>query len=119
MAAEGEQCMSILTFGSNQENSQVHKFVKVGLTQRNGESQQLTLFAIPTICEPLASQPIAFCQNSYKHLSGLDLADSSDGQSHLEVNILIGSDHYWDLITGKTHQGTCEPVAIERKLEWV
>ena len=81
LVPEGEQCMSIMTFGSNKEKSQVCEFVKVGLTLRDGDSQQLTLLAVPMICEPLASQPIAFCQNNYEHLSGLDLADSSDGHS--------------------------------------
>ena len=71
------------------------------------------------ICEPLASQPIAFCQNNYEHLSGLDLADSSDGHSRLEVDILVGSDQYWDLITGRTRHGVSGPVAIDTRLEWV
>ena len=92
------------------------KFVKVGLTLRDGETQELTLFAVPMICEPLASQPTAFCQNNYEHLSGLDLADSSDGRSRLEVDILIGSDQYWNIITGETRRGTSGPVAIGTRL---
>lgn len=47
LATEGEQCMSIMTFGSNEEKPQVCKFVKVRLTLRGGETQQLTLFAVP------------------------------------------------------------------------
>ena len=35
LAPEGEQCMSIMTFGSDKEKPQVCKFVKVGLTLRN------------------------------------------------------------------------------------
>ena len=69
LVPDGEQCMSIMTFGSNKEKPQVCEFVKVGLTLRDGDSQQLTLLAVPMICEPLASQPIAFCQNNYEHLS--------------------------------------------------
>ena len=103
LAPEGEQCMSIMTFGSNEKKQQVYKF-KVGFILRGGETQQLTLLAVP-IYEPLASQPIAFCQSSYKHLSGLDLADSSDRSSQPEVDFLVGSDQYWDLITGRTHSG--------------
>ena len=106
LVPEGEQCVSIMTFGCNEEKPQVCKFVKVGLTLRDGETQQLTLLAIPMICEPLASQPIAFCQNIYEHLSGL--ADSSDGHSRLEVDILVGSDQYWDLITGKKRCGAMQ-----------
>ena len=50
---------------------------------------------------------------------GLDLADSSDGCSRLEVDILVGSDQYWDLITGKTRRGASGPVAINTRLGWV
>lgn len=119
MVPKGEQCVSIMTFGSYEEKSQVCEFVKVGLTLQDGDSQQLTLLAVPMICEPLASQPIAFCQNNYEHLSGLDLADSSDGHSRLEVDILVGSDQYWDLITGRTRRGASGPVAIDTRLGWV
>ena len=119
LATAGEQCMSIMTFGSSEEKPQVCKFVKIGLTLRCGEAQQLTLFTVPTICEPLSSQPISFCQSNYKHLSGLDLADTADGSCRLEVDILVGSDQYWDLITGRTHRGESGPVAIETKLGWV
>ena len=119
LAPEGEQCMSIMTFGSNVEKSQVCTVVKVGLKLRDGETQELTLFAVPMICEPLASQPTAFCQNNYEHLSGLDLADPSDGNSRLEVDILIGSDQYWNIITGETRRGNSGPVAIDTRLGWV
>lgn len=71
------------------------------------------------ICEPLASQTITFCQNNYENLFGLDLADSSDGHSRLEVDILVGSDRYWDLTTGKTRRGASGPVAIDTRLGWV
>ena len=47
LVPEGEQCMLIMTFGSNEEKPQVCEFVKVGLTLRDGETQQLTLLAIP------------------------------------------------------------------------
>ena len=113
---ESEQCVSIMTFGSDEEKPQVCKFVKVWLTLRDGETQQLNLFAVPMICEPLASQPIAFCQNNYDHLSRLDLADSSDGWSRLEVDVLVGSDQYWNLMTGKTRRGASGPVAIDTRL---
>ena len=33
---EGEQCVSIMTFGSNEKKPQVCEFVNVGLTLRDG-----------------------------------------------------------------------------------
>ena len=116
---KGEQTMSITTFGSREERPQVCKVVTVGLMLRDGEVKLLTLFSVPMICKPLASQPIAFCQESHEHLVGLDLADCSDGHTQLEVDVLVGSDQYWELITGETRRGASGPVAIDTRLGWV
>ena len=37
----------------------------------------------------------------------------------LEIDILIGSDQYWELVTGETRHGDSGPVAICTKLGWV
>ena len=76
------------------------------------------LFSVPSICEPLACQPINLCVE-FDHLSQLQLADSSDSEARMEVDILIGSDYYWELTTGRTRRGKSGPVAIYTKLGWV
>ena len=52
-------------------------------------------------------------------MSGLDLADSSDGKDCLEVGILIGVDQYWKIVTGKVVKGIAGPTAIETAFGWV
>ena len=47
---------------------------------------------ILTICGPLVGQPIAACVKQYPHLLTLELADSS---SRMPIDLLIGSDYYW------------------------
>jgi len=79
----------------------------------------LSLYVVPVICEPLVSQPIATCVSESHHLSSLDLADYSDGETSLEVDMLVGSDFYWDLVTGGVSRGIQGPVAIHTKLSWV
>ena len=78
----------------------------------------LSLYVVPVICEPLVSQPISACANEYQHLAALDLADYSDRSSCLEVD-LIGSDFYWELVTGGVRRGSKGPIAIHTKLGWV
>jgi len=51
--------------------------------------------------------------------ASLDLADYSDGEASLEVDVLIGSDYYWHLIMGGVSRGVHGPVAIHTKLGWV
>ena len=70
----------------------------------------VTLFSVPTICELLMSHPLVDCRGTYTHLTGLELADDSGEDQSLCVDILIGSDHYWDLITGRLQRGADGPV---------
>ena len=39
--------------------------------------------------------------------------------SNLEVDVLIGSDHYWDVVTGAICKSNGGPTAIHTKLGWV
>lgn len=116
LTSEDEKSLTIMTFGSKREQTRVCNLVRLGLITKDETSKQLTLFTIPTICEPIAGQPISICCNDFDHLAGMDLADYSDGDESLEVDILIGSDQYWELVTGETRRGNSGPVAICTKL---
>lgn len=52
---EGTQPMTILTFSSSQEHSQVCNYVRLGFELKNGQTKQLLLYSVPFICEPLTS----------------------------------------------------------------
>ena len=116
---EGEQCMSVATFGSHNASPQAYEGVKVGIRLKDGQSKCLMLLSVPHICEPLTSQPISICQEEYEHLKGLELADASDGQSGLCIDVLIGLDSYWEIVTGEIRRGSGGPVAIHTHLGWV
>ncbi len=119
LTPEGKQPMTIMTFGTSEEQPQVCDRVRLSLALKNGRTRQLKLFTVPIICEPLSCQPVSVCQDSFDHLMGLDLADPSDGRSRLDIDILVGSDQYWDLTTGETRRGRSGPVAINTELGWV
>ncbi len=74
--------------------------VSVGIRLKGYPNTSLSLHDVPTICEPIACQPITASVEADDHLMSLDLADSADGSA-----ILIGCDHYWDLVTGKISEG--------------
>ncbi len=115
----GQQCMSISTFGSGGRSSQTCDVVKVGVQTREGHECSLELFVVPLICEPLRFQPISACMERYAHLTKLELADSSDGEGPMGIDVLVGSDCYWDLVTGEVRRGAEGPVAIRTKFGWV
>ena len=69
------------------------------------------------LCLPIKNQPLNYVQ-SLPEFSGLQFADS--GQVDEEIDLLIGSDFYWSLVTGNVRfiEGY-SPVAIETKVGWV
>ena len=109
----GEQTLAIATFGATQEQTKVCPIVHVGIRLKGYPNAALSLHVVPTICEPLSCQPITASAVAYKKL---DLADSAELDSRLLVDILIGCDHYWDLVTGDICRGNDGLVAIHTKL---
>ena len=119
LAPVGEQTLSIATFGSSKGTARVCPIVNVGMCMRGYPSMFLSLYVMPTICEPLVGQPIATCVEQYPHLAGLELADESSGSPNIPVDLLVGSDYYWHLVTGNTRRGLSGPVAVHTRLGWV
>jgi hypothetical protein len=111
--------MAIMTFGTNEEQTQLCEQVKLALVLKNGGTRQLVLHTVPLICKPLSCQPVSLCQEKFEHLVGLDLADPAEDSSQLEVDVLVGSDQYWDLASGEIRRGQFGPVAINTELGWV
>ena len=111
--------MTITTFSSGEECSYACGHMRINVMLKNGQSRQLMLFMVPFICEPLSCQLVSLCQDTFDHLTSLDLDDNSHGLSHLQVDILVGSDQYRNLVTSELRQGQSGPVTIETELRWV
>ena len=47
------------------------------------------------------------------------MADSSDGETAVDAEMLIGADYYWAITTGHTRRGDSGSVAIQTKLGWI
>ena len=114
-----QQEMSVMTFGSQQPITQNYDVVKVGIATNDGENEDLELFSVPVICQPLTSQPIEFCKETYRYLSNLDLADYSEDGDSMEVDLLIGCNYYWKFATGEIYRGEEGPVAINTRVGWI
>ena len=82
----------------------------------DGSSLEISLFTVPKICEPLNNQPIAFCKAEYDHLT--HLADSCQSED-MSIDILIGMDYYWQIVTSEVVRGKKGPTAVYTKLGWV
>lgn len=98
------ESMIIKTFGSDKEDKRTCDVVELGILTKLGTPQRLTVVVVPHICDPVHAQPISAAKQMYKHISGLDLADSAEATGKLEIDVLIGSDQYWGLVTGRVGQ---------------
>ena len=58
-------------------------------------------------------------QSQYDHLASLKLADETSGIEAATIEILVGSDQYWQLVTGEVMKGESGPTAMNTKLGWV
>ena len=119
LPAESSQMISIKTFGLTKENRQCVYVVGLCVATGQDEGVELSAFVVPIICDPLQSQFIAEATHTYAHLRGLELADYGTGEDNVEVDILVGSEQYWSLVSGRVVWGEHGPTAIERKLGWV
>ena len=114
------ESMIIKTFGSNNKGDhRACDIVELKVSTKNGDSLTVSTVVVPHICDPVQTQPITPCKDVYQHLSNLDLADSGDSATELQIDVLIGSDHYWRLVTGRVVKGPKGPTAVETKLGWV
>ena len=81
----------------------------------DGEPVAISALTSPVICSPL---PSAVKVDRYAHLSDLQLADEF-GMPKGEINVLIGSNCYWSLVTGEVVKVEEGPVAVHSKLGWL
>ena len=120
LALHTEQTETIVmkTFGCH-EKVQICDVVKLAIKTATGMNLVLPFLVVPSICEPIAGQPITLARDTYPHLFGLNLADDSGMSESLGISVLIGADHYWKLATGRVCRGKTGPTAIETVLGWV
>ena len=93
--------------------------MKAILETKEGEEVLLSLLTTPLICERITYSSIGQSTCKYPHLQGIDLADPAVEGETIEFDVLIGLDHYWDIITGETIRGTSGPTAVYSKLGWI
>jgi len=116
---ECTEVVNIKTFGSETTKTKTVDVVTVSIHPKKGSPINILFSTVPLICEPLCCQPVAYTKQQYRHLSNLDLADFSRVGEKLQIDALIGSDHYWQLVTGRVVHGEIGPTAIHTQLEWV
>lgn len=103
------------TFGESRYKTQNCEAVKLQLKKPGcNNSVNITALSFPVICSPLPSRIDVNCP----HLEGLELADDWSDQRG-SIDLLIGSDHYWDIVQGDIIRGKNGPTAVSSSLGWL
>ena len=113
----GTKPLSIMTFGSKKERHEKCNIVKLGLETENDSIIELRLLSVEHICEPIISSIVDF--KWYPHLRNLPFAFDYNSGTMLEPDILLGSDQYWNLLTGEIIKSKGGPTALNTHLGWI
>ncbi|KAL9976468.1 hypothetical protein ACROYT_G013775 [Oculina patagonica] len=110
----------IKTFGNSEASLKKCDVVQFALECQDNLTVFVNAYEVDLICGPIANQTIEVAQQCYPHLQGLPLADYSQGDEELEVDILIGADYYWSVVQNHVVRGEIhDPVAIRTRLGYV
>ena len=73
--------------------------VSLSIIAIDGHTLKVFALVLPHICDTITSQRVESLTWKYPHLVELDLADKDDSDL-LTIDLLIGADHYWTLVSG-------------------
>ena len=100
-----KESLRIKTFGSSECRDTSCDVVEFSLLTKHDGTIPIIALVVPHICNPISSHPTVQSRECFDHLSELDLADPNESNENLEIDVLIGSDIYWSLVTGRVARG--------------
>ena len=115
-----QETLHLNVFGSESCNRRKCDVVRLNLQGRDDVIEVMAL-SFPRICSPLPRHvELHQCSN----LQELDLADrppldKASESSDCTVDVLIGSDYYWDVVEGEIVRGAEGIVAVRSKFGWL
>ena len=112
-----QETISLSTFGGKTSSVKCVDTATVYLTTIRGETIPIRAIIVPTIAAPLTVYTGTNVRD-LPHLKGLTLAHPSVDDSPFTVDILIGADHYWDVVENKIVKGP-GPTAAKSKIGYL
>ena len=100
------------TFGTTECLLKKSQLVEVPIKTKKGVVY-ITALTVPVICASISQEctPVG-----HRNLQGLDLSNCNVNGT---IDMLIGCDWYWDLVTGKVRNSFPGPVAMSSKVGWL
>ena len=113
-----KETLHLNTFVEQRYHTQDCHVVRVRLERAGCEEIKICTLDFPVICSSLPSK---IDPSKFRHLDRLEFADEFDesGDGDESIDILIGSDYYWNIVIGETVHGQSGPTAVKSKLGWL
>ena len=113
-----KESMIIGGFWGSTTQLKEYDVVKVTLAgDKFNDAVQKEAVVVEKVCSSVKG-PRGVNIDMYPHLKGLSLAEADANKSQ-EIQILIGLDHYWDIVTGETIKGDLGPIATATKFGYI
>ena len=115
-----KESVSLNVFGSQSFSRQQCDLVKMKLLGRCQEGIEITALCFPSICSPLNRVVTLGQHPEFQELELADLPHSDDGRrDNGSIDVLIGSDHYWEIVHDEIIRGSGGLVAVSSRLGWL
>ena len=112
---ENVEQLHVTTFGSERFEQKKCNVVTVNLDLADNSKIAISALSYPVICSPISSSVDV---REFPHLRSLSLADSPSAQER-RIDMLIGMNYYYQIVTGEVVTGKSGPVALNIKLGWL
>jgi hypothetical protein len=109
--------IQISTFGGEQPTSYTLETVTIDIESITGEKIPVSVLVVPKIATPLQNR-IRTNVRTLPYLKGTPLALPITSDEKFEVSLLIGADHYWEIVQDHIIRGA-GPTAMESKLGYM
>lgn len=105
------------SFGSRQPLNKTMEVAHINIKTIMGATVPISVLIVPTIATPLRNT-VQTSVTQLPHLYGLQLAHPITREDSFKISLLIGTDHYWDLVEDHIVRGN-GPTAMSSKLGYL
>ena len=118
VSATSRELLSINAFGRAETAvCKEYDCVTINIFMTDGSTLPVSTLSVPSICPPVHNQVSGDIPVLHDSISGQDLADKCN--SSASIDVLLGADVYWKVVTGEVRRADNGPVAIATRLGWV
>ena len=114
---EMQETISLSTFGGTTSSVKRIDTATIYLETTQEETIPIRVIIVPTIAAPLTTYTGANVRD-LPHLKGVSLAQVNIDDSPFTVDILVGADHYWDIVENEVIKGP-GPTAAKSKIGYL